>query len=452
MFPRLFLIIIFLFTLLFSSSSVTLATSQNLEVSCFGSEEIDDCVISPLDGKLFDEHNVLPGDTFTQSIDVTNFTSQTLNAFWDAHTQLPSSTPNLADIVLIEIRKDSGNGDVVMSERTLSELLTSTFIPLSPISPLQTQRYVVQARINPQAGNFYQGSSTVFDVLVNMQLSTTPIVTPTPNTFSTTAFASSQVAGSTTSNPPECSDVAPSSAPILTSPTAVGANGQLTLTWTPVSPVTTYAINFGVQPGVYLFGNTNIGNSTSYTVTGLTSGNQYYFQVLGVNGCAPGPRSNEVFTQGQPVVTPVLSPPGFTPGEVLGESTEILPSSSLFPTPPPIQSFILGAETASFINQCKETNWWLAIILLLIQSIAIVGGQFLVAQSIWKRKIVLSGSLTLLSIYLFYVLSACNCEEGSLLFWLCRLYWLVSVGLTGVIYLLIPHLPITKISDPDPTK
>jgi hypothetical protein len=63
-------------------------------------------------------------------------------------------------------------------------------------------------------------------------------------------------------------------------------------------------VSYGPASKNYLYGQTDIGNTTSYTVEGLTVGQNYCFVVNAVNGCASSPASNEVCT-----------------GEVLGAAT-----------------------------------------------------------------------------------------------------------------------------------
>lgn len=69
--------------------------------------------------------------------------------------------------------------------------------------------------------------------------------------------------------------------------------GKINLTWNSVAGATHYGIMYGIQSGKYLYGATNVGSVTGYTVSGLASGRRYYFVVFAVNGCASSGNSNE---------------------------------------------------------------------------------------------------------------------------------------------------------------
>lgn len=93
---------------------------------------------------------------------------------------------------------------------------------------------------------------------------------------------------------PSCTDPAPN-APTLLSANKLGG-GKVELKWTSVSPVTHYGLAYGPSSKNFLYGQTNIGNTTSYTVEGLEAGKNYCFVVNAVNNCASSPFSNEVCT------------------------------------------------------------------------------------------------------------------------------------------------------------
>jgi len=96
---------------------------------------------------------------------------------------------------------------------------------------------------------------------------------------------------------------------------AIPGNGNVTLSWQPPadnggSPIIGYKIYYGTSSGNYTT-NITVGNISSYTITGLTNGQKYYFAVSAINGVGEGPRSNEVSA------TPTgeqQQPPGKTPG------------------------------------------------------------------------------------------------------------------------------------------
>jgi len=184
-----------------------------------------------------------------------------------------------------------------------------------------------------EAGNEYQNLSAKFDVDLNFvctnpYLLPTPTFTPTPTLTPTpTPSADGQIQGASTSPtasspsaPPGCNDPVPGT-PELLSATAGG--GNVTLTWTAVSPVTSYLIAYGPSVDKFLYGNPNIGLSTTYTVGGLTPGARYCFYVRGQNGCMPGARSNVICVNtGSNVPIVETEPPvGFQP-EILGEITD----------------------------------------------------------------------------------------------------------------------------------
>src|SRR5205809_931795 len=79
---------------------------------------------------------------------------------------------------------------------------------------------------------------------------------------------------------------------------ATPGNGTMTLTWSPPpwdvrSPITGYTVYRGTNSGNRSF-SVLLGNVTTYTDTGLTNGQRYYYVVTAVNAIGEGPPSSEV--------------------------------------------------------------------------------------------------------------------------------------------------------------
>jgi len=79
---------------------------------------------------------------------------------------------------------------------------------------------------------------------------------------------------------------------------ARAGNGSVTLIWEPSGdngglPISNYIIYYGTSQGDYTK-TINLGNITSYTITGLTNGQRYYFAVSAINGVGESGKSREV--------------------------------------------------------------------------------------------------------------------------------------------------------------
>ena len=79
----------------------------------------------------------------------------------------------------------------------------------------------------------------------------------------------------------------------------VGSNGSVSLRWGAVSKATGFKVHYGTTSGQYTQ-TIDVGNVTSYTVTGLADSTRYYFAVSPYNGTVTNGPSNEysVLTQG----------------------------------------------------------------------------------------------------------------------------------------------------------
>jgi parallel beta-helix repeat protein len=97
---------------------------------------------------------------------------------------------------------------------------------------------------------------------------------------------------------PDFAPSAPSPPSVPLNPQATPGDQQVTLTWDEPTfdggvPITNYKIYRGTSPGAETF-LAEIGNVLTFTDTGLTNGQTYYYQVSAVGVGGEGPRSQEV--------------------------------------------------------------------------------------------------------------------------------------------------------------
>ena len=282
---------------------------------------------------------------------------------------------------------------------------TSVTTLLSPVNAGQYRDYYFLATFDPNTGNEYQKATAIFDLFFNFDL--VPLSSsPSPSGGNPSG------GGTTPAVAPSCNASVPTSAPVVTITSNTG--DSVTLSWTSVTPITHYAVNFGTQPGVYLYGNSNVGSGNAYTISGLTPGNQYFFQVIPINDCAPGPRSNEVATGGTFLTGAIVpAPVGFSPEEVLGVSTQ---AETLTP-----------GQVAGENDQCANVDQFIPWLILVIQLVLILLVDYLLKNKKSWPKQIYPVILTLLSIGIFYWLRRCDCGNSDILAWICRWYFLLAL-------------------------
>lgn len=257
--------------------------------------------------------------------------------------------------------------------------------------------------------------------------SPSPVVSPSPSPASSTTQSSDTSSGTTTpAQPPVCKAEKPQGG--LSLAIANTGTNTVSLQWQAASPVTHYALIFTRLSDGEQYGSTNIGNTTSYTITNLSGGAQYTFEVFAVNDCQPGERAS--VTTSTTVPGPIISSrPQGQDGQVLGASTEVLES----PTPAPIKlsqpaNPAVLAATDEVGEVCSESADFIPWVLLLIQAVVLAVTLYLLKKDESVLKHVMVGIVTGLSIIFFYLFKECDCDAGTILAWLCSWYWVVSLA------------------------
>lgn len=120
-----------------------------------------------------------------------------------------------------------------------------------------------------------------------------------------------------------CAAIRPGSAPWLYAVRSESATTILLYFTDAADPVSSYALEYGIEPGNFRYSATNIGGKgmRMYRVQSLMPATKYEFRMLGSNGCATGPWSNvqsgQTLAVGEPIIPPDdadrIPPPTPTP-------------------------------------------------------------------------------------------------------------------------------------------
>lgn len=113
----------------------------------------------------------------------------------------------------------------------------------------------------------------------NFSVNVVGVIVPTPTP---TATPTTNVEPTPTPNP--CQNAGPS-APTNVTATAVSTS-QIRLNWTAQSNVTHYSLVYGTAARQYSWGAPDVGNVSTFTVSGLAANTTYYFAVVSVNDCS----------------------------------------------------------------------------------------------------------------------------------------------------------------------
>lgn len=382
---------------------------------------------------LFDETNIAPGATFTQSVTVINQDSDdACNLSIQLHDKGVAGRVNLADKMFaaitdsVTLLQGQLNGQTATDHTTYAELYALPAFSAGTIPANSTRTYAWYATFDPTTGNEYQNQRTSFDFDLTAECNSVPPTSPSPSSTPSTSSSggTGSTAGTSDAKPYVCSATAPTQAPVITSITT-GVN-TATLTWTAVPNITHYAVFFNHNNDGAAYSALNIGNVTSYTINNLSGGGATYtFEVMGVNDCAPGPRSAQS-RSGQVGGLAFADRPIGQGGEILGaqDIEEVLVATE--------SGSVAGDSTSGIVagiatEACKTDRWYLPYLLLVIQAILVLVVLFRVTDA--KRRMLFILGITALSCIVFYILRQCDCDTiPTLLAFLCQWYWVVSAG------------------------
>jgi hypothetical protein len=343
-----------------------------------------------------------PGKTVSKTVTVKNSSTSPQN-----FSMLITHTSEVDSVIENAFTTAVKQNVTTLFTGTLAEFYAVPAIDMGVISSGGSQDYSIAATLDPNAGNELENRQTAFDITIGFntqQVEPSPSINPSGEPF--TSPSPTPVSSPPENNgggggdnggggggggngssgaAPTCDAQAPTSAPSL----SVSANGSnsVILSWSSVSPVTHYMIRYGTTPGSFIYGAANVGNVTTFTVNQLSAGQIYYFEVAGVNGCKPGPWSNQSsvspsgavlalgpaagFTEQVLGATTASPEPSATPetlgtpsGEVKGETTCI--GNPWWWIPLLIEAAILLIYI--FINPNRPKYWWLIPVVLAIAS------------------------------------------------------------------------------------
>lgn len=395
-FNNLFLIIFSLFIL------VPTVKAADLNVECFGTGICTKSGLDPLFSKTLDGY-FLPGISLTKTINLKNSSVEI------KEIAIKATRTSLAGILenVMAVNLSPAGGGTVWSG-SLADFYGLSNISLGNLDPGQNKDFNFTVNMAPLAGNEYQDKETVFDLTLGFWATeAVPTPTPTPS-----GGGGGGITGGGVSASP-CSDTKPGVPTGLTAVVGPGT-GQVSLSWIAPSPPYTYFLvaysdNSSWPPK---WGNPDVGNVTSYIVSGLGSGT-YWFWLRAGNGCMPGDFTGPVSPgaimgiPGAPVAV------GFLPG-VLGEAT---PSGQ-------IQGQETGGEVAGVGEGiCQKCIWWP---ILLGEFLSLVIFYQLVLKKYGSRRNYFISIIIPIAAYVIFFLLNKNCLSES---FFCRYFWLLDLGL-----------------------
>lgn len=309
-----------------------------------------------------------------------------------------------------------------------NDQFTSVVSKVTDVFPYDGRLFAADQSSVAQRNENADGSIVLNATRPNRTLVVVNTITTQGNTNNSGGDNSNNGGGSGGSSALVCNDTAPGSAPAITNVTT--GNNSVTLTWTKAAdPVSYYLIAYGTTPGNYQFGNPNVGNVTTYTINGLSGGQTYYFAVRAVNGCKPGPFSNEVSN---------IVPGGILGGPAVGFSSGVLGTND--------PSKTSGIDISKAI--CSQCLWWP----ILLGDLLVLVGWYYYARRRNMRGIKRVGMGIAISTVAYIIFLIVNrghvCITGGINFWIfsipCKYFWVLDGLMLLFISLLIRNAKFGK--------
>jgi fibronectin type III domain protein len=383
----------------------------------------------PID-PMFQEIGWYPGSVVTQYIRISNSSSQ--NGFAALEVVNYVQTPGLratalpgfdvGDSINIFVYSDTPYipANLIYGGVTLAQFRDDSYFTIDTLNAGQSRDYYFVAQMQTTSGNEYQAGVVKFDLNVGLE------VEPLPAT-SGGGDGTGSVAGISApgpASPPVCHDAKPGSAPANFHIVSTGIN-TITLAWNPVNPVSHYALIFTRNSDGAQYGASNIGNVTSYTINNLSGGDSYTFEIFGVNSCMPGDRT---------AVSSANIPGGLIEGRPFGPGGQVLGVTDEDATPEAEFTDQGDGQVAGATDVCKDWKLYIPWILLVAQIVLTVGIDYYFKKDHQRTKLYIAIGITLASIAIFYLVRECQCyTQVSLLTWLCKWYWAVSLTIALLI-------------------
>lgn len=144
------------------------------------------CTSSPVNGRIFNELDVKPFDTYTRTVEVCNTTDEDLTISLDV-SRFIDSDPSLSGVMTLTV-VDTNTNSVVFGPKYFEEFVTDDpatpgiderIVILSGVDNDQCKLYNFIAKMD-NVGNEYQNKTMVFDLDLNFEGNVVPTPTAGP--------------------------------------------------------------------------------------------------------------------------------------------------------------------------------------------------------------------------------------------------------------------------------